>query len=64
MPAKSVTIPQYPVDKSKAGQKVTDDKGVTLQYDSEGRVICKYDTPEMLEKKIIVLDFGIMMMKI
>ena len=51
MPAKSVTIPQYPVDKSKAGQKVTDDKGVTLQYDSEGRVICKYDTPEMLEKK-------------
>ena len=50
MPAKSVTIPQYPVDKSKAGQKVTDDKGVTLQYDSEGRVICKYDTPEMLEK--------------
>lgn len=51
MPAKSVTIPQYQVDKSKAGQKVTDDKGVTLQYDSEGRVICKYDTPEMLEKK-------------
>ena len=51
MPAKSVTIPQYPVDKSKAGQKVTDDKGVTLEYDSEGRVICKYDTPEMLEKK-------------
>lgn len=51
MPAKSVTIPQYPVDKSKAGQKVTDDKGVTLQYDSEGRVIRKYDTPEMLEKK-------------
>lgn len=50
MPAKSVTIPQYQVDKSKAGQKVTDDKGVTLQYDSEGRVICKYDTPEMLEK--------------
>lgn len=50
MPAKSVTIPQYPVNKSKAGQKVTDDKGVTLQYDSEGRVICKYDTPEMLEK--------------
>lgn len=50
MPAKSVTIPQYPVDKSKADQKVTDDKGVTLQYDSEGRVICKYDTPEMLEK--------------
>lgn len=50
MPAKSVTIPQYPVDKTKAGQKVTDDKGVTLQYDSEGRVICKYDTPEMLEK--------------
>lgn len=51
MPAKSVTIPQYPVDKSKAGQKVTDDKGVTLEYDSEGRVIRKYDTPEMLEKK-------------
>lgn len=51
MPAKSVTIPQYPVDKSKAGQKVTDDKGVTLQYDSEGRVIRKYDTSEMLEKK-------------
>lgn len=51
MPAKSVTIPQYSVDKTKAGQKVTDDKGVTLQYDSEGRVICKYDTPEMLEKK-------------
>lgn len=51
MPAKSVTIPQYPVNKSKADQKVTDDKGVTLQYDSEGRVICKYDTPEMLEKK-------------
>lgn len=51
MPAKSVTIPQYSVDKSKAGQKVTDDKGVTLQYDSEGRVIRKYDTPEMLEKK-------------
>lgn len=50
MPAKSVTIPQYPVNKSKADQKVTDDKGVTLQYDSEGRVICKYDTPEMLEK--------------
>lgn len=50
MPAKSVTIPQYPVDKSKAGQKVTDDKGVTLEYDSEGRVIRKYDTPEMLEK--------------
>lgn len=50
MPAKSVTILQYPVNKSKAGQKVTDDKGVTLQYDSEGRVICKYDTPEMLEK--------------
>lgn len=50
MPAKSVTIPQYQVDKSKAGQKVTDDKGVTLQYDNEGRVICKYDTPEMLEK--------------
>lgn len=50
MPAKSVTIPQYPVDKSKVDQKVTDDKGVTLQYDSEGRVICKYDTPEMLEK--------------
>lgn len=51
MPAKSVTIPQYPVNKSKAGQKVTDDKGVTLEYDSEGRVIRKYDTPEMLEKK-------------
>lgn len=51
MPAKSVTIPQYPVNKSKADQKVTDDKGVTLQYDSEGRVICKYDTPEMLEKE-------------
>lgn len=51
MPAKSFTIPQYPVNKSKADQKVTDDKGVTLQYDSEGRVICKYDTPEMLEKK-------------
>ena len=50
MPAKSVTIPQYQVDKSKAGQKVTDDKGVTLEYDSEGRVIRKYDTPEMLEK--------------
>ena len=50
MPAKSVTIPQYPVDKSKAGQKVTDNKGVTLEYDSEGRVIRKYDTPEMLEK--------------
>lgn len=50
MPAKSVTIPQYSVDKTKAGQKVTDDKGVTLEYDSEGRVICKYDTPEMLEK--------------
>lgn len=50
MPAKSVTIPQYPVNKSKADQKVTDDKGVTLQYDREGRVICKYDTPEMLEK--------------
>lgn len=50
MPAKSVTIPQYPVNKSKVDQKVTDDKGVTLQYDSEGRVICKYDTPEMLEK--------------
>ena len=50
MPAKSVNIPQYPVDKSKAGQKVTDDKGVTLQYDSEGRVIRKYDTPEILEK--------------
>lgn len=51
MPAKSVTIPQYSVDKTKAGQKVTDDKGVTLEYDSEGRVIRKYDTPEMLEKK-------------
>ena len=51
IPAKSVTIPQYPVDKSKTGQKVTDDKGVTLQYDSKGRVIRKYDTPEMLEKK-------------
>ena len=51
MPTKSVTIPQYQVDKSKAGQKVTDDKGVTLEYDSEGRVIRKYDTPEMLEKK-------------
>ena len=51
MPAKSVTISQYQVDKSKAGQKVTDDKGVTLEYDSEGRVIRKYDTPEMLEKK-------------
>lgn len=50
MPANSVTIPQYPVDKTKAGQKVTDDKGVTLQYDSEGRVIRKYDTPEILEK--------------
>ena len=51
MPAKSVTIPQYPVNKPKAGQKVTDNNGVTLKYDSEGRVICKYDTPEMLEKK-------------
>ena len=51
LPAKSVTIPQYPVHKSKAGQKVTDNNGVTLEYDSEGRVIRKYDTPEMLETK-------------